>query len=229
MKAINWRPKHGVVLVLLLAIGVVVFVEQSCYGRQVFPRPTVKETFKGQMSAVNDMSITIQRVEALHKSLKSKLVFKTRAAELEYDNLLKNIQKLNGDLKNIKEDIERLNNKKAELLEDVNDLEEKETKLGERITGLSTQVSELEETRKTLETENGLLKENVGKLEGEKVTLKADVDSLEKAKATIKAWFGGGMFSSIIGIILLVLKITSQKKDIKLKQIQIDKIAKKEV
>ena len=255
MKAINWGPKHAVVLVLLVAICVGVFPEQSCYGRELYKRPTVKGTFKVQMRAVNDMSLTIKEVVDLHKRLKSNLRFRTPQARKEYDKLLENIQRLNGDLKDIEEQIEELDNTKTRLLDDVNDLQEKEKELGERVTGLSTQVSDLEGEKKVIEDENNELlgdvndlrvdvndlegekkviegKNNellvdVNDLEGDKEELNAEIESLESTKRTIMAWFGGGFGTSLTGIILLVLKITSQKKDIKLKQIQIDKIEKK--
>ncbi|MHC4546174.1 MAG: S46 family peptidase [Planctomycetota bacterium] len=213
METINGRAKHGVVLVLLLAIGVVVFTEQSCYGRRVMekkPTITIKPV---QMRTINEMNNTIKKAEALHESLKGKLVFKTTVAKQEYVELLKTIQELNGKAKEIKKEIEELNNKKAELLEDVSELSRKAKELGKSIIVLSKQISDLEKDKENLKKDNDVLKE--------------DVDNLETAKATIKAWFGGGMFTSITGIVLLVLKIMSQKKDIKLKQIQIDKIAKK--
>lgn len=200
METINLRPKHGIVLVLLLAIGVVVFAEQSCYGRElVREKPRIIGRLPTKMISVIEMNKSILKAEALQRNLEKKGIYKGDTVPEALTELRNVIEALKAEAAAIERKIEELNNRKEEM---------------------SGEVERLEGEKTTLVTERD-------KLEGEKVTLEADVDSLEKAKATIKAWFGGGMFSSIIGIILLVLKITSQKKDIKLKQIQIDKIAKK--
>jgi len=227
MKTINWRPKHGLSLVLLVAIGAAVFTGQSCYGRTVFERKPTLTIKPVQMKTINEMTSSISKAIKLHESLKSQLGFKTTSAEKEYEELSKAIQELTVKLEEIKKEIEELNNIKDKMLEEVNVLEgekkalkaendelsRKAEELGKSIVELSKQVVDLENDKQNLEKNNALLK--------------TDVDNLEKAKATIKAWFGGGMTTSVAGIVLLLLKIMSQKKDIKLKQIEIDNITKK--
>jgi chromosome segregation ATPase len=227
MKTINWRPRHCVSLVLLFSIGAAVLTERSCYGRTVLERRPTLTIKPVQLKTVNEMNGTISKAIRLHESLKNQLDFKNTSAEKEYGELLKAIRELRDKAEEIRKEVEELNSTRERMLEEVNVLEgekkalkdeneelsRKAEELGKSIGELSNQVGELENDKKNLETNNALLKD--------------DVDNLEKAKATIKAWFGGGMTTSVAGIVLLVLKIMSQKKDIKLKQIEIDNITKK--
>ncbi|MHC4692046.1 MAG: hypothetical protein ACYS67_04830 [Planctomycetota bacterium] len=231
MKTINWRPKHGVVLALLLVIGVAVFQEKSCYGtrKPLYKKDlTIKDRLVGQMIKIDEMSINIQKAESLLKSLEGSLGFRNPKAREDYAELVKTIQKLIGKPKEIKDEIQRLSKIRNDTLKEVNELK------GDKKT-LETEKEKLQREKDSIEAENNKLVVDVNDLKVEKGKLQKDigslegkVKSLETAKTKIKAWFGGGMTTSVAGIIFLVLKIMSQRKDIQLKQIEIDKKSKKE-